>query len=61
MRPCECGRERGFTFEDGGVAGLDGEACDVGDDLGTGFEDDEENADGAGYTFHDEVVIQLRA
>lgn len=35
------------ALEDGGVAGLDGQGGDVGDDLGTGLEDDEQDADGA--------------
>lgn len=47
------------VFEDGCVVGFDGEIGDVGDDFGVGFEDDEEDVDGGGDMFEDEVVVEL--
>jgi hypothetical protein len=41
-----------------GVAGFDGERGDVGDDFGAGFEDDQEDADGACDAGQDQVVVQ---
>jgi hypothetical protein len=36
-----------FTLENGSIAGLDSKRSDVGDDLGTGLEDDEKNTNRA--------------
>ena len=35
-----------ITLENGSISRLDGERSDVGDDFGTGFEDDKEDANG---------------
>jgi hypothetical protein len=47
------------AFEDGGVAGFDCQGGDVGDDFGAGFEDDQEDADGACLTLEDESVVEF--
>ena len=48
-----------FTaLEDGGVAGFDGKGRDIGNDFGTGFEDDQQDTDGAGDSGQKEVVVQ---
>jgi hypothetical protein len=49
------------AFENSGIAGFDGEGGDVRDDFGTGFEDDEEDADGAGDAVEEEIVVELCA
>ena len=46
------------ALEDGGVARLDGQRGDVGDDLGTGLEDDEQHTDGAGDALEIEAVVE---
>ena len=51
----------GLTLEDGGVARLDGERGNVGNDLGAGLEDDEQDADGARDALEDEAVVELGA
>lgn len=46
------------AFENGGISGFDGEGGDVGNDFWARFEDDEKDADGAGYPGQEEVVVE---
>jgi hypothetical protein len=45
------------AFQDGGIAGFEGEGGDIGDDFRAGFEYDEKDAYGAGNTGQFEVVV----
>lgn len=47
------------TFENGCVARLDGQTGNVGNDFRASLKDDEKNANGAGYSLEDEIVVQL--
>lgn len=61
---CDCGeavRRLAAAFEDGGVAGFEGQRGDVGDDFWAGLEDDEEHADGARDAGEGEIVVQQGA
>ncbi|CRK28412.1 hypothetical protein BN1708_004638 [Verticillium longisporum] len=49
------------ALEDGGVAGLDGEGGNVGDDLGPGLENDEKDANGAGDAVEGQAVVEAGA
>jgi hypothetical protein len=46
------------SLENGGVTGFDGERGDIGDDFGAGFENDEQDADGARDAGQGQVVVQ---
>ena len=49
---------RRLTRENGGVARLHRQRGDVCDDLGTGLEDDEEDADGARDALQVQAIVQ---
>ena len=49
----------GATFEENGVAGLERERSDLGDDIGTRFEDDGDHAERAGFFEQDQPLVEF--